>query len=94
MLTVRRGAADPKIGKDYKFFYPDAEALVVGMTTANTHFEDIKIKAKRKVGEGECPVLVRHSQRFTNLTRHAMPLIAWRRVCLYHTRKSPSSTRV
>lgn len=47
--TLSRGAADPKIGKDYKYFYPDAESLVVGMTTANTHFEDIKIKAKKKL---------------------------------------------
>ena len=70
-MTLRRGAADPKIGKDYKFFYPDAEALVVGMTTANTHFEDIKIKAKRKVGEGERPVLVRPFPIIHNLTRHA-----------------------
>lgn len=48
VTSLLAGAADPKIGKDYKYFYPDAEALVVGMTTANTHFEDIKIKAKKK----------------------------------------------
>ena len=72
-MTLRRGAADPKIGKDYKFFYPDAEALVVGMTNANTHFEDVKIKAKRKVGGGAFRL------RFHSLMR-LVPLITWRRV--------------
>lgn len=37
------------MSQDFKYFYPDAESLVVGMTTANTHFEDIKIKAKKKM---------------------------------------------
>lgn len=36
------------MGKDFKYFYPDADDLVVGMTTAHTHFEDLKIKAKKK----------------------------------------------
>ena len=36
------------MSKDFKYFYPDADDLVVGMTTAHTHFEDLKIKAKKK----------------------------------------------
>ena len=36
------------MSKDFKYFYPDADDLVVGMSTAHTHFEDLKIKAKKK----------------------------------------------
>uniref|UniRef100_A0A7S0X7T8 Thioredoxin domain-containing protein n=1 Tax=Mantoniella antarctica TaxID=81844 RepID=A0A7S0X7T8_9CHLO len=48
-----RGAADPKIGNDFRYFYPDAESLVVGMTTANTHFEDVKIKGTKKANKAK-----------------------------------------
>lgn len=41
-------AATQANGGNYKYFYPDAESLVVGMTTAHTYFEDVKISAAKK----------------------------------------------